>query len=301
VSRSCSTASSALAKALNGAGTANAAIAAMVLILAAVSFKLAAFPFHSWAPDAYETASAPVAAFLASAPKLAALASGSVLLMGVFGTQWPRLVPLAAALAVASIVFGNLGALKQVSLRRMLAYSGIAQVGYALVAFASGGRGQLLIFGVTYTIAAAGAFIAAEAADGGPGADGSIASLAGLGATRPVVAASLAVCLLSLTGIPLTAGFWGKVAVFGSATTSGSPYWWLAIVGVLGSVVSFGYYGGVLRVVYLDTTDTTGSTDTTERSRLPVTAAVMAAALVLALGVAPLFWGRLALFMLSGS
>jgi NADH-quinone oxidoreductase subunit N len=223
---------------------------AVVLLLAALAFKLGAFPFHSWAPDAYETAPPVVAAYLASVPKLAALLALMLVLMDVFAGRAAVWSPLVAGLAVASIVFGNLAALRQVSFRRMLAYSGIAQIGYAFVGVAVGAAPLVLLFGMVYVLAAAGAFLAAEAAGEGVTWDGTISSLSGLGRRRPVLAASLAVCLLSLTGIPLTAGFWGKFLVFGAA--SATNMLWLAVVGVLGSVVSFGYYGGVLRAVYLD-------------------------------------------------
>jgi NADH:ubiquinone oxidoreductase subunit 2 (subunit N) len=147
-----------------------------------------------------------------------------------------------------------MGALRQTSLRRMLGYSGIAQAGYALVGVvAQGGTFPVFVFGVGYALAASGAFLAAEAAGEGRAWDGSIGRLAGLGRRRPLLAASLAVCLLSLTGIPLTFGFWGKFLVFGSAVSvQGGAYLWLAVLGVIGSVVSFGYYGGVVRAVFLD-------------------------------------------------
>ncbi len=255
-------------------GRAPASVAALVLMLSAVAFKLGAFPFHSWAPDAYETAPAPVAAFLASAPKLAALMATLMLLVQVFGPRedvWPLLV---AGLATASIAFGNLVALRQASFRRMLAYSGIAQVGYALAGAAAGAAAApyVMVFGIFYALAAAGAFLAAEAAGEGAGWDGSIARLAGLGRRRPVLAASLTVCLLSLTGIPLTAGFWGKFLVFGAAASGGLV--WLAVVGVVGSVVSFGYYGGVLRAVYLDEIAEAPEPEPGEAAEEPATKAV---------------------------
>jgi NADH-quinone oxidoreductase subunit N len=157
-----------------------------------------------------------------------------------------------ALVSVASIVFGNLAALRQVSLARMLAYSAIAQVGYALAALPLvQGRASVLVFAGLYALASAGAFlfiVALRAVE--PAWDGSIAGLAGLSARRPALAVSLVPLMLSLTGIPLTAGFWGKFLVFGAAATGG--YLWLAIVAVIGSVVSFGYYGGVLRSAFLD-------------------------------------------------
>jgi NADH-quinone oxidoreductase subunit N len=317
-----------LAKAVAAAPGSPAVTTAIVLLLAGLAFKLGAFPFHSWAPDAYETAPPFVAAYLATVPKLAALLATVMLLLNVFAGPGAMAVwqPLVAGLAVASIVFGNLGALKQTSFRRMLAYSGIAQVGYALVAVAAGVAPVILLFGLLYAVAATGAFLAAEAAGEGAAWDGTIAGLAGLGRRRPLLGASLAVCLLSLTGIPLTAGFWGKFLVFSAA--AGTNLLWLAIVGVIGSVVSFGYYGGVLRAVYLDDTAEAPEPEPLGRTEpaleevvelAPRSVGAMAAddggepagaggswavaviaALILIAGIAPLF-GGLAVFNLLGS
>jgi NADH-quinone oxidoreductase subunit N len=185
-------------------------------------------------------------------PKLAGLVAIQSVLLVAFAPLRAVWLPLVGVLAAASIVFGNLGALRQSSFRRMLGYSGIAQVGYALVALTGPAHttAALPVFAATYALGAGGAFLIAEAAGEGSVWDGSIAQLAGLGRRRPALAAALTVCLLSLTGIPLTAGFVGKFLAFGAAVAGG--YVWLAVLGVIGSVVSFGYYGSVLRAVYLD-------------------------------------------------
>lgn len=283
------------AASLANAGPAAAVTTMLALFMAALAFKVGAFPFHSWAPDVYETAPAPVAAFLASAPKLAGLVAIVTLFDLVFSAQAAQWAPLAAALAVASIVFGNFAALRQVSLRRMLAYSGIAQVGYALVGVAAGvAVGPfVLLFAVAYALAAFGAFTAAEAAGEGDAWDGSIAALAGVGRRRPVLSASLAVCLMSLTGLPLTLGFWGKFWVFGGAVSQAAgAYAWLAVVGVLGSVVSFGYYGGVLRALYLDEAPAIPE-GAEQPGRQAATGVVTAIAIaLLAGGILPLFLAR---------
>jgi NADH-quinone oxidoreductase subunit N len=321
----------ALSEVVATASGARPLLTAVTLLIAALAFKLGAFPFHSWAPDAYETADPVVAAFLSSVPKLAALVATAALLLNVFASASAAWAPVVATLAAASIVFGNLGALRQVSLRRMLAYSGIAQAGYALVGIVSMqiGAFPVVLFGVGYALAVSGAFLTAEAAGEGEAWDGSISRLAGLGKRRPVLAASLAVCLLSLTGIPLTLGFWGKFLVFAGAAAGGSL--WLAVLGVIGSVVSFGYYGGVLRAVYLD--EPTGEpapgavSETEEESaeEIPAlvprsvgalaasdpsvsaasgrTAAAVVAAIALMLlagGLLPLIFGVQALFVLAG-
>jgi NADH-quinone oxidoreductase subunit N len=266
-------------------------LAGSALVLVALGFKVGAFPMHSWVPDAYETADAVDAAFLASVPKLAAMVALAVVVLTALGrdaSTGPRI--LIALLATGSIVVGNLGALRQTSLRRMLAYSGIAQAGYALVSLTGLDRGQsILVFAPLYGLAALGAFLAASAVrETDSGWDGSIAGLSGLASKRPGLAASLAVCLLSLLGLPLTAGFFAKFLVFGTAI--GAGYTWLAIVGVLGSVVSFGYYGRVIRVMYLEDGD--GDTRAARRSAGPAsrTVATIACAVVV-LGVVPTFEG----------
>ena len=288
-------------------GPARPALIALALLLMTYAFKLSAFPFHSWAPDAYETAIPSVTAFMGTAPKLAVLGSLMTVLPligfsdGSFATTGFFLVAL---LAVASIVFGNFTGLKQARFTRMLAYSGIAQVGYALVGAAAvfllpvADRSAygVLAAGGAYALAAAGAFMGAQAMHATvPGWDGSIAGVAGLGRRRPMLGAALVVLMLSLTGIPLTAGFWGKFLVFSDAVAAGHA--WLAVVGMIGSVVSFGYYGNVMRVMYLD-----------EPARLPAVsvgaeksagaadpmaefAVAALALLVLALGVLPFLLG----------
>jgi NADH-quinone oxidoreductase subunit N len=224
----------------------------LILVLSVLAFKAGAFPFHSWMPDAFETAPPAASAVLASAGKIGPIAVAVWLASSAVGATGDRMLGVVALVSVASIVFGNLAALRQVSLARMLAYSAIAQVGYALAALPLvQGRASVLVFAGLYALASAGAFlfiVALRAVE--PAWDGSIAGLAGLSARRPALAVSLVPLMLSLTGIPLTAGFWGKFLVFGAAATGG--YLWLAIVAVIGSVVSFGYYGGVLRSAFLD-------------------------------------------------
>lgn len=263
-------------------------LAGGALLLVALGFKVGAFPMHSWAPDAYETAETADSAFLASVPKAAALVAFAVFALTGLGSS-PSVVLLLAILATGSIVVGNVGALRQTSFRRMLAYSGIAQVGYALVSLTGVDHGlSILVFAPVYGLAALGAFLAAQSVrETEPSWDGSIAGLSGLSARRPGLAASLTVCLLSLLGLPLTAGFFAKLLVFKTAVDAG--YVWLAIVGVMGSVVSFGYYGRVVRVMYLE-----GSEDApaTRWSAGPAGRVVVAiAVLVVLIGVVPTFAG----------
>lgn len=295
------------------------AVLVVLGLVIALGYKLSAFPLHFWAPDAFESAPPGAGAFMASAPKAAALFFATVAvgqLLGAYREQWSALF---AVLAVGSIAYGNLSGLKQVSFTRMLAYSGIAQAGYALsglAVMASGlqadslGAFPVRVFAVTYSLGAVGAFLGARALrDYDPDWDGTIVGMAGLASRRPWLAAGLAVCLLSLTGIPLTAGFWGKFWVFLDVVRNGWTA--LAVVGFIGSVVSFGYYGSVMRAMYLDfgkpvevgdvsqDGDDSSEAEVTggagERRRPAVSSAaracVLAAALVLIAGVTPLVTG----------
>jgi NADH-quinone oxidoreductase subunit N len=289
--------------------TASAALTAMGLTATALVFKAGGFPLHSWVPDAYESADAAPAAFLASVPKTAALVALAVLAASLgFSTPGTPFGLIAAFVAAASVAFGTFAGLKQTDYRRMLGYSSIAQAGFALMGLVVGGpRGVVLValMASVYALATIGAFAAAEAWRWvQPGWDGSIAGMRGLGTARPLLGVALATVLFSLTGIPPLAGFWGKLTVFAAAIGTGR-YLWLAIVGALASVVSFGYYGRVLRAVWLDPSpeppaDDTRSADATApggprprsmEEQWSTAAVVVSALAVLAVGLAPLIWG----------
>ncbi len=267
---------------------------AWALLACVLAFKCGAFPFHWWAPDVYEHSSPPAAALLASVPKIAVVVATAQLFVqrGLSSTMLTFATPVAliAALAAGSIVFGNLAALRQRSMRRMLAYSGIAQVGYALVGVVSRAPVAAMLCITLYGLAAAGAFLSVEAVgDGDPSWDGRIDTLAGLGSRRPRLAAAIAALMLSMTGIPLLAGFVGKLAVFSAAVDTG--WTWLAVLGVVGSVVSFGYYGRVLGAAYLTGDGIAGSK---VRSGAAEAATLLTAIAVVIAGMAPLFVGGLA-------
>lgn len=289
------------------------ALVGAVLVIAALAFKAGVAPLHSWAPDAYETAPVPAAAFLAAGPKLGAVAA-LALFVAVLdaGGIADQVVPILLALSMVSVLVGSLGALAQVSLRRMLAYAGIAQIGYALLAVAMLDPTSTVFFVSTYALATTGAFLAADAfSRERPQWDGTIAGLAGMGRIAPGVSAGLAVLLISLAGIPPLLGFWGKfqvfaTAVYGAATAltlepTGLTGWMLAVavlVGLIGSVISLGYYGGVLRALYLsgapDAEPLADGTPEGAQARGSGTSAVTVvsvAALVVILGVAPALWG----------
>ena len=281
------------------------ALLGFALLTCVLAFKSGAFPFHSWAPDAYETSERPVAALLASVPKVAVIAAMVYVFLppqaAVLSTpEWISPVPrlLFAVLALASIVFGNVAALRQRSLTRMLAYSGIAQVGYALVGIAAGRGAATIVFAGLYGLGAAGAFLVAEAVhEGDPQWDGSIAGLAGLSRRRPALSAALAALMLSLTGIPLFGGFVGKLGVFAGAAGSLT---WLAVAGVIGSVVSFGYYGSVLRAAYLAEEGEPTAEAVATSSGPAALVAISLAVLTVVFGLVPVLFGtRWLLFLIA--
>jgi NADH-quinone oxidoreductase subunit N len=222
------------------------------MLLVGFGFKVASVPFHMWAPDVYEGAPTTVTALMSAGVKAAAFGA----LLRVFGSALPDLAgdwkPLVAALAAVTMVGGNLGALAQGNLKRMLAYSSIAHAGYVLVALVAAPRlaGEAVLFYlVAYGAVNLGAFgtIAALSRDGREPL--SLNDVAGLAERRPALAAALTVFLVSLTGIPITAGFVGKFYLFNAAVSSG--WVWLALVGVVMSVVSAYYYLRVVVAMYM--------------------------------------------------
>ncbi len=285
-----------------GLMTPGAALLGGVLLVSVLAFKVGAFPFHSWVPDAYENAPAGAAAFLSSGAKAAAIGGFAVLFARLLTVD--PFLPIAAAvriMAIASILFGNLAALRQTSVARMLGYSGIAQVGYALIGLAISPTDTFL-FASTYAIGAATAFVVLEYFRMAvPGWDGSIDGLAGCAKTHRVAALSLTISLLSLTGMPLMAGFWGKFFVFYAAGSAGLL--WLAVVGLLGSVISFGYYGRVIRSLYFDTSSAAIVDQDEQGSGTPRTRvwpSALGAALIVLSGIAPLLWGLPLVYALFG-
>ena len=255
------------------------ALAGVGLVLSALIFKMGAVPFHSWAPDAYETAPAEAAAFLAAGPKLAAIGAAAVFVSAVAtGPNTQRILVVVALLSVLSVIVGSLAALRQRDYRRMLAYAGIAQSGYALIAIALPNAPLAVFFGSTYAIAATGTFLAAIAfARLRPSWDGTVAGLAGLGRTAPVLSGAVGVLLISLAGIPPFLGFWAKLLVFGTGVshaadtfaTSPQLAWSLILAvgaGIVGSIISLGYYGAVLRSLFFDSAQDPRSADGQGRS-----------------------------------
>jgi NADH-quinone oxidoreductase subunit N len=224
-------------------------VAGIALLLAGLGFKLALVPFHPWAPDVYQGSPTPVTAFLSVVPKgVALVVLARLVAFAAPETLSDRWTVLLAAIAVASMTLGNLVAIAQREIKRMLAYSGIAHMGYALVgivAFGTDGVTGVLVYLAAYTLMNVAAFTVVSAFSEREDEPHLITDLAGQGWERPVLSLALALGLLSLAGIPPTVGFVGKFLVFRAAVNQGMV--WLAVVGVLNSLVSVFYY---VRVIY---------------------------------------------------
>ncbi len=226
--------------------------AGVALLAVGLGFKLALVPFHAWAPDVYQGAPTSVTAYMSVASKAAAFAALLRLALGALVPVQPLVSTILAILAALTMTVGNIMALAQTEVKRLLAYSSIAQAGYVLVAIAAGGQlggSAVLFYLLGYVFTNLGAFAVVAAWQRKGEVDVPAASLAGLGFRRPWMAAALSLCLLSLTGIPLTAGFVGKFYLFGAAVEAG--WAWLAIVAVLNSVVSAFYYLHLLVIMYM--------------------------------------------------
>jgi NADH-quinone oxidoreductase subunit N len=235
-----------------GAGRDPMLVIGFGLLLVGFGFKISAVPFHMWAPDAYEGAPTSIAAFIATGSKAAAFASLlRVLLTALRGAplDWPMLM---WGLAAITMTVGNVVALAQQNLKRMLAYSSIAHVGYMLVGVVAGGalgNGSVLFYLLVYTFTTAGAFGAILLLERNGREAVQLADYGGLATRHPLLAVALSVFLLSLIGIPPTAGFVGKFYLFGAAVKSG--YVWLAVIGVLNSAVAAYYYLRLIVFMYM--------------------------------------------------
>lgn len=230
-----------------------------IMIIGGICFKLSAAPFHMWAPDTYEGAPTPVVAFLSVISKIAAFALAIRLFSLVFGTNgalaegW---IGLVSVLSVVSMILGNVVALAQRNIKRLLAYSTVAHVGYLLLGFVvmnhpnSGGLGSMVYYLMTYLFMNIGAFAVVTHIENLTGRS-DIAAYAGLVRKKPIVAAVLSVMFLSLAGIPITAGFFGKFFLFQAVANAGSQYLWLVIVALLTSTVSLYYYLNVIRLMVI--------------------------------------------------
>jgi NADH-quinone oxidoreductase subunit N len=226
----------------------------LVFILSGLAFKISAVPFHMWTPDVYEGAPTPVAAFFSAAPKAAALGLMVRVLIGAFGPmagEWQQIIVF---ISIASMFVGAAGAIGQTNVKRLLAYSSIANIGFALVGLAAAtpqGIEALLFYIAVYLAMTLGSFMVVlqlRRADGAPVE--LIADLSGLSKVRPGLAAALTIFMFSLAGIPPLLGFWPKFAVFQAAIGAGLVP--LAVIGFIASVVAAFYYLRLIKVMYFD-------------------------------------------------
>lgn len=223
---------------------------AMLMVFSALAFKLSLAPFHIWTPDVYEGSPTPVAAFLSVVSKTAAFAIAIRLAVTVF-ILTSQIVNLFIVLAILSMVIGNFVALKQTSLKRLLAYSTIAQAGYMILGFLVLGPesvASILFYLMTYVFMNLGAFAGAISFQNLTGSD-DIASYSGLFHKRPLLAFGITICLLSLAGIPITAGFFAKFFLFKAVASVAPIYLWFVGIALVNSLISLAYYINVIRLM----------------------------------------------------
>ena len=221
----------------------------MVLMIAGLAFKVSAAPMHVWTPDVYEGAPTPVVALFSSAPKLAGMVMFASVLFNAFGPLFDDWTLIVAIIAATSMTIGAFGALAQDNIKRLLAYSSIANVGYGLVAVAVGpelGAAPLLLFMTLYSMTSLGLFAGVLTMRRSGGMVEDINELSGLIKNHPMLTVALSLLIFSVAGLPPLAGFWPKLAILQAALEGG--YLWLAIILVLSSVIAAAYY---LRVIYV--------------------------------------------------
>jgi NADH-quinone oxidoreductase subunit N len=280
-----------------------AALIGVLCVMCGFGYKIAAAPFHMWTPDVYEGAPTPVTAFLSVGPKAAGFAvlirffaeglgaSGSMSLFGDAGSIEAPWTVLAGVLAMATMTVGNLSALGQDNVKRLLAYSSIAHAGYMLLGFSvfsDAGITAIGFYVFVYCFMNLGAFLVVMALAEQSGGDESLAAFRGLGRRAPMLAVLMAIFLFSLAGIPPLAGFAGKFYLFAALVRAGGTWaWLLAVVGVVNSVLSLFYYARILRAMYLDSTK--------EERPVRVRTAFVATSVALAIPTVALgvYWGPL--------
>jgi NADH-quinone oxidoreductase subunit N len=222
-----------------------------------VAFKMAAVPFHYWTPDAYQGSPTPVTGYLSVGPKIGAFAIALRLFVGALGPLKADWLPVVIVLAAATMTLGNLVAITQDNVKRMLAYSSIAHTGYILVGLAAYAGGQqsgisaILFYGAAYTFMNMGAFAVVTALQRRPGVTSQITTFAGLGRRDPWLGALMALFLLSLTGIPPLAGFWAKAYVILAAIQAGGWLTVLAVLAMVNAAAAAFYYLRVVVYMYM--------------------------------------------------
>ena len=234
-------------------GPGNGIVFGLVFILAGLAFKVSAVPFHMWTPDVYEGAPTPVTAFFTIAPKIAALALFVRVMVGPFGNlheEWQQIVIF---ISISSMALGAFAALNQSNIKRLMAYSSIGHVGYALIGLSLGseaGVRAVLIYLAIYLFMNIGTFACILCMRRGGQMVEDIHDLSGLSRSHPLVALSLAIFMFSLAGIPPLAGFFGKLYVFQAAIAA--EFYLIAVIGVLTSVIGAFYYLRVIRIIYFE-------------------------------------------------
>ena len=227
-------------------------VVGLAMMLVGLGFKASAAPFHMWTPDVYEGAPTSVTAFMSSATKVAALLLTLRLLVTAFPQEAHLWTVAVAVLACASLAIGNLAALAQKNIKRMLAYSSVSHAGFLLIAVAANnplGARALLFYLLPYSAMSLGAFAVVAARERELRQPVTLDNLAGFGWERPLLGLSLWLFLLGFAGFPLTGGFWGKIYVFSAAIDRG--WWWLVVVGVVATMVSIVYYLAIVRALYM--------------------------------------------------
>jgi NADH-quinone oxidoreductase subunit N len=243
----------AIAAALAGGERQLGLVFGLVFVMAGLAFKVSAVPFHMWTPDVYEGAPTPVTAFFAAAPKMAAMALLVRVTVGAFepiAADWQQIVVF---VSIASMALGSFAAIGQTNIKRLMAYSSIGNVGFALVGLAAnsetGVRG-VIIYMAIYLVMTLGTFAFILAMRRKDGNVEQISDLAGLSSTNPMMATILTILMFSLAGIPPLAGFWAKWYVFLAAIDAG--LYALAVIGVLASVVGAYYYLRIIKIMWFD-------------------------------------------------
>lgn len=267
------------------------ALFGLVFVLAGLAFKISAVPFHMWTPDVYEGAPTPVTAFFASAPKVAASALTIRVVIEMFGGQLLAWQQIVIFIALASIVVGALGAIGQTSLKRILAYSSINNVGFILIGLAAGtadGVAAMLVYLAIYVAMTIGSFACLlMLTDSNGNQRENLADISGLSSQRPLLALMLAIFMFSLAGIPPLFGFWGKLVVFYAAVEANLLP--LAIFGIAASVIGAFYYLKIVKTMYFD--------EPVGEAGQPVSAAYGWVAAIMAIFVSPI--GMLSIPLIS--
>jgi NADH-quinone oxidoreductase subunit N len=226
-------------------------VVGLAMIIVGLAFKASAAPFHQWTPDAYQGAPTPVTAFMASATKIAALVVAYRVLVSAFPHDRHLWSVAIAVIAIVSLAWGNIGALVQRNVKRILAYSSVSHAGFMLIGVAAAnqlGARALMYYLIPYAAMSLGSFAVVAARERELGVPVTLQNLAGFGWERPFLGVAMWVFMLGFLGFPLTGGFIGKFYVFAAAWDRG--WWWLILAGVIGTMISAYYYLGIVRAMY---------------------------------------------------